>query len=387
MMATQTFRKTYAEIDLDRLVKNTHILKSLVNTNDFFCPMIKGDAYGHGAGPVAHALVRAGYKTFGVNLIEEAVDLREQGILADLLVFGVFWDRESVEIIEHFDLIPVVSSFEQLNALIQFGGGKIRIHLKFETGMNRLGFEPSDFDELLDQLKQSSNLEVCGVATHLSEAENLISQSHEGSSIRQIERFAQVAKRLSEESKKLKIFQHMYNSAGLLLASCKDSPALVKGLSRGARPGIALYQPVQGIVADANVQITPVMSLKTEVVTVRRVTKGETVSYNNKWRASKDSTIAVLGIGYADGVGRLSSDRAFVWIRGKRCPIVGIVCMDFVMVDVSDLNVQVGDTAEIFGRHIRADEHAEWNETISYEVYCRVSKRVPRKYISSSPLA
>ncbi|NQZ01334.1 MAG: alanine racemase [Bdellovibrionales bacterium] len=384
-MNIEKLRRTHARINLSALRSNLVQLKSLQSENAFFCPMVKANAYGHGAVEACRICADVGVSAVGVALYSEAEELREAGVELPILVFEP-GSRFPYERIRQLRLIPVVSSLSDLERMHK---EKLTIHLKFNTGMNRLGIHWTDTARLKVVLASSPGLSVAGVCSHLSHGDDVGLEG--GQSSKQIPRF----KRLCEEFSSLTSCFHLWNSAGLLAAHGRECSELV-AQNWGSRPGISVYGGyTQLSVAEPKVrdfvealEFQNVMTLKGHVTQANRVRKGSIVSYGGTWKAERDSIIAVLSLGYADGYPRHLSNRAFVTWQGFKLPVVGRVCMDYTMVDVTSA---VNDPAEIEGEDVvvygsrladepTAEECADVINTISYELFTSVSSRVPRVY-------
>ena len=383
----ELFRNTYANIDLAAVKHNYLLLESLGGENKFICPMIKSFAYGHGDINIAKTLEEAGALCLGVALVEEALRLRKNNIKkAEILVFGML-RAEAIKYYLDFKLTPVISSiyeYELLKSKLS-KGQKLPIHLKFNTGMNRRGLSVTSAKEVARELAYSTQFELKGICTHFSDAED--AHSEKGRTAEQLNVFSKVEKIFGKEQS-----YHALNSAAILASE------LNPGLKRwGSRPGIALYgskpvllgtDPRQEQVL-SKINFKPVMSLQSEVISYNHVKKSERVSYGGRWTAMTDSIIGVVPIGYADGYHRLLSNKGFMLFRQQKVPVVGTVCMDYVLVDLTlVLGGQVGEIGEkiiLFGQQgkvkITVDEVAESAQTISYEILVGLGRRVPRRYI------
>ncbi|MBK9294624.1 MAG: alanine racemase [Oligoflexia bacterium] len=356
------YRNTFAEVNLQTLAQNYLTLQQLAGETGLI-PMVKADAYGHGDIQVAKVCERLGAKFLGVALIEEGVKLRLNGIQTPILVFG-FFDSIGADAIVKYRLTPVLSEpaqFEFLKTSLH-ESASYPVHVKFNTGMHRLGFEPSQLNEVIDFFEQSNFLKLEGICSHFLSTEAFDSQENI---------FQNVIKILKSKLNQ-NFLTHISNSAGI-----------IKGLKNRydlARPGISLY----GYGSD---KVKPVLSLKSTVSLLRNVKKGEVVSYGAQWKAPKDSLIAVVALGYADGMPRNLSNLAEVLINSTRCPVRGVICMDYFMVDVSHIadHVAVGDEIVIIGSQkdesITAEELAKNAHTISYEILTGIQVRVPRVFV------
>lgn len=377
------FRETRAVIHLEHLSHNVRELqKSLGAMNPFFCPMVKANGYGHGDVEISKKLESLGVRQLGVGLIEEGILLREMGIQTDLLFFGIC-DEKGAKAIVSSKLIPVLSNWDQIKALESVVQISYPVHLKFDTGMHRLGFSLADISRLASHFSDTSKLQVKGILTHLHTGEDAFDL--QGSSFEQLREFQAVERAFQA----FHPVSHTLNSAGMLNFLQHQGKALPHGISpnQGVRPGLAVYgiAPVK-----TNLKLKPVMSLRSATIKYHFLRKGEGVSYNTTWKAPRDSVIAIVPIGYADGYQRILSNKAEVLFRGRRVPLVGNVCMDYLMVDVTD--TLKDETAEglgsepvtLFGldesgNEISAFELAQQAQTISWEILTSVGERVPRE--------
>ena len=376
----EMYRHTYAEIDLDALAFNVRSLRSRLPER-FFCPMVKANAYGHGDLVVAQALEKIGIKHLGVCLIEEALLLRDFGIRCEILVFRGF-DREGARKIVERGITPVVSSWEQIRDLEEFAQGPLDVHLKFNTGMNRLGFAAEEAPRLLAHFCDHERLKVRAVLTHLVCGEDADSEA--GDSAAQLRAMDGICAVFEP----LKPFVHALNSAGIAHYIARPTPAghPLKLRDWGYRPGLMIYgyNPIR---EGYGCELKPVMTLRSQATAYREVAAGQGVSYNKTWIAPRTSKIAVVPIGYADGYHRLLSNRADALFNGGRVPVVGSVCMDFLMLDVT--GHETSDPTEevvLFGRDrhdqlIAATELARHAQTIPWEILTSVGERVPRLYV------
>ncbi len=367
------FRPTRVLIDLEALRHNLRLLKSW-NRGYFFCPMLKANAYGHGENIVAPIVAEIGVDAIGVALTEEGLSLRSQGCQTPILSFASL-DLASARVVIEKNITPVIGRFEDLEAIVSCSPqSSVGVHLKFNTGMNRLGFDDTDIDGLKSFLqKHGSHIAVKGVCTHLSHGEDILNKN--GPSHAQLIRF----RHLSQSFPGVK---HAHKSATLI----KLAGNSVHDYPYGSRPGIAVYGlPFNG--REGCDFLRPVLQWHTELVRVHVVQPGESVSYSARWIATRRSHIGVLPIGYGDGYSRALSNRGQVLFRGRRVPVVGSVCMDYSLVDLTDaLNdglPQTGEKVVVLGeqgsQRLLADEIAEQAGTIAYEVVTAISARVPRQ--------
>lgn len=342
--------------------------------------MVKADGYGHGDVQVARVCERLGARSLGVALIEEGIRLRLAGIQSPILAFTSF-DSVGAEAMVKYRITPVLSQMEQIqklkNALHEHAG--FPVHVKFNTGMQRLGFEPGEAEHVAREFESEGYFKLEGVCTHFASSEDV--GDPKGTTAEQIEIFGEISKSFKQHVQWPLLF-HYLNSAAILSGL---EPALDL-----ARPGIALYGAYPKLHQKPKASVEPVMSVKTFVAFTHSVKKGAKVSYGGTWQAGRDSVIAVLPIGYADGIPRALSNKGRVLIRGEFCPVTGIVCMDYTLVDVTDLakkglGVEVGDEAVVIGKQkenrILAEEMAEAASTIPYEILTGMQSRLPRVYI------
>lgn len=356
-----------ALIFLERLQQNAKGLQALSAKDNFFCPMIKTNAYGHGLIPIAKALVEVGIKSLGVGSVYEGIELRRQGIKSQILIFRPV-ELHEIKFLKEYNLTAVVSSLVQLKEI--HNEGPLRIHLKFNTGMNRLGLVREDIEESLALLKQKSKIELEGLCTHLASGEEINDSS--GSARSQLKLFEEFITYFPKGK-----LTHVFNSSALLMMG--TSGDLEK--RHGSRPGLALYgvSPIE----TNNFGLKPVMSLMAKLLSIQFVKKGEQVSYGGTFTAKQDMQVGVLGIGYGDGFPRSLSNQGFVYYENKKLPVVGRVCMDYTMIDCLDLRLKRGDDVEIFGGE---DSTQLWTAakaagTIPYELITCLSPRVSRTYI------
>lgn len=370
----ERWRSTHVEVHLPHLIHNFKLLKSCVNEAPLFCPMIKADAYGHGDVEVASALERHGPTTFGVVLVEEGVKLRRAGIQSPILIFGSF-DADSSEATVNFNLTPVLSDWSHVRSFEHrlAEGDLFPVHLKFNTGMSRMGFEPTEAAMLAVYFAKQSRMRVAGICTHLQCGEDL------GAPGGRTETQMAVFDELFAHFKTTHAVPHYLNSSGIIARP---------PLKVGARPGIALYGVMPPTLDQIRAHLLPVMNWKSTLSLVRNVRAGQTVSYGATWTAKRDSLIGVVPVGYGDGYARAFSNRGIMLYRGRRVPVVGIVCMDYTMIDLTDAahggTPQIGDEVVLLGKQgselLKVEELASLAGTIPYEILTRVSLRVPRLY-------
>ena len=377
MTSISTLLPTYATINLAALAHNLSCIKRYLPPSCEILAVVKANAYGHGAVEIARALTCQGVERFAVASLDEGIALRQAGISAFIVVLGALFEEQVSDLVAH-RLTPVVSDGRILPALAtaaQSHSTPYPIHLKVETGMGRLGFSPKELLTLLDNPLLHSSLQVVGMMTHLADADGKDSTVTE----RQLGEFRAVLEQIRQRGLTLPLV-HAANSAAIV-----RFPDVHFSL---VRPGIMLYGYHTLPATVPAPDLKPVLSLRTTVAQLRTIPQGGTVSYNGTFVATRPTRIAVLPVGYADGYSRQLSHRGSVLIQGRRAPIVGLVCMDMTMVDVTDIaQLQVGETVTLIGQQgeeaIWADEVAGWIDTIPYEVLCGIGSRVPRIYESA----
>jgi alanine racemase len=376
-MSTKKFirsgRPTVGEVDLGALEFNYRQIKKRIPEGVKVLAVVKADAYGHGAIPVSLRLEKSGVEYLGVAIPEEGVELRKGGVKAPILVLGGIFGRE-VDQIFRFRLTPVIFRKDSLKILSREAekrGRRVKVHLKVDTGMGRLGVPLNLWPEFLKEVRRFPRIDIEGILSHFSmmDEERDFTQDQ----WRAFQRAVATAQELGISSQYL----HMASSA-TLTAFPAYSAKLV-------RPGIMLYGSYPSPAFQSLLPLKPVMTLKTRIHFLKRVPPGTRISYGGTFTTKRESLVATLPIGYADGYSRHLSNHGEVLIHGKRAPVVGKVCMDFLMVDVTDIpHVSVGDEVILMGKQgreqITPEEIAEKINSISYDVLCSIGKRVPRVY-------
>jgi alanine racemase len=372
-------RPNWAEVSLGALRRNFRALRLLVGRGVELCAVVKADAYGHGARECSRALQDEGAGWFGVTSTAGGLNLRQAGISGRILLMTGFWQGEEGELIHH-RLTPAVWESWHLDRLQQRVAtsriSSLPVHLKVDTGMGRLGVPLAELPAMLAQLRAAHHLALEGVFTHLASAEVAGAADVE----RQLACFDQAIAQVRRQGFSPTWF-HAANSAAMVCC-----PAARRNL---VRPGISLYGyylPFSG----APVQppsVEPVLSWKTRVISLRQHESGSALGYNGTYVTTRPSRIAVLPVGYADGLSRRLSSRGRVIVRGAYAPIVGRVSMDISLVDVTDIpGLEIGDEVTLIGAsqglRLTAWDLAQAADTIPYEVLCSISKRVPRKYVN-----
>jgi alanine racemase len=373
-----TGRPTRAEISIDALEHNFTQIKKRTGPTRKILTVIKANAYGHGAVRIAQTLENLGVDFFGVATCEEAIELRQASITTPIIVLGGFFPGQGVYA-HRFDLIPVVynlESAEELSRCASANNRTIHIHLKIDTGMGRLGILPSETGLFIQKLTQLKGIAVEGILSHLADTNR---ENHSGLEFTrgQIQLFNQQVEEIGRMGI-TPLYRHLANSA----ASIDELPESFNLV----RPGIMLYGSYPAKRFQQTIDLRPVMSLTTKVISLKKVPRGTSISYGRTFICERESLIAALHIGYADGYSRSLSNRGEVLIRGNRAPVVGVVCMDMVMIDVTDVTgVSLGDEVVLMGSQghevITAEDVAGKMSTISYEFLCGIGPRVPRVYM------
>lgn len=369
-------RPTWAEIHLDNLAFNFRSVKKFVGEDLKYMAVIKADAYGHGAVECAKHLESENIDWFGVALPEEGIQLRKAGIRKHILCLGSFWEGQENEIL-NYNLTPVIFRLdiaEKLNRIAQEHGTIADIHLKIDTGMNRVGVRHDELSEFAEKLKKLKNLKVDGVMTHFAAADN----DEEFTNL-QIERFYDSVELLEEKGFR-PTFKDLANSPGALkFENARGNLVRLGGLLYGMKD-----------ILPNNIQppeLKAVMSLHSRISFLKKVPKGETVGYSRTFKTERDSVIATVPIGYQDGYMRGLSNNYHVIVNGVYAKIAGRVSMDWTLIDVTNVpNVKLDDEVILIGKQnnlrVTAEEIAKKTNTISYEVTCGIHRRVERKFVN-----
>lgn len=374
-------RATKAIIHLDNLEHNILQIKKLIGEKVQICLPVKADAYGHGAVQIAIAAIKSGVNSLAVASVPEGIQLRDAGIVAPIISLSLPTLEEIDEILNN-DIHPIVMDKTFIKAFNERAGRlhKIgKVHLKIDTGMRRIGCEPTEAKNLAKQIAKSEHLKLCGIATHFSVADSTACDDIDFTK-KQIAAFSKAVNEIRSAGIDTGLI-HAANSGALI-----QYPETYFDM---VRPGILVYgyPPSQDL--KDRLQLKPVMSLITQVVLIKKLNAGSSVSYGCKWHAEKDSYIATLPIGYADGLNRNLSGNESLQVRigEKFYPIVGRICMDQCMINLGEnTEVQRWDEVEIFGPQDEhpnntADTLATIANTISYEILSNINKRVPRVYL------
>ena len=372
-------RRTWAEISLDSIIHNYKAIKACVSSKCRIMAVVKADGYGHGALPVAHQLKEQGADYFGVSNIEEAIALRKGGISDDILILGYTPSKNVTDLFEYSITQTVFSHSyaKELSAAAKKADVRIKAHLKLDTGMARLGFIYYSENDLLDEACEALSLENLyfeGIFTHFSSSD---SPSAKDETENQFMLFNSAVKSLCQKGFSFQ-YRHCCNSGAIL-----DFPNMHLDM---VRPGVILYGLLPSSEIKNKLDLKPSMALKTAISQIKTVDSGVRVSYGGTYETDKKTVLATLPIGYADGFFRAMSNKGFVLIGGKPAPIVGRICMDQMLVDITQ-NPDCSDktVATVIGTdgggQILAEDLARLSGTINYEIVCDIGKRVPRIYI------
>ena len=361
---------TVMEIDLDAMVHNLNYVKSGLATGTKLMVMVKAFAYGSGSIEVANLLQYHKADYLGVAYADEGVDLRKNQIVLPIMVMNP--SEDSFDALLEYDLQPEVYNFKILQSLVDFLQGRnCKIHLKLDTGMHRLGFEEAELQIMIRILKANPNLEVVSIFSHLAGADEA---GHDDFSREQASEFLKMAQRIKDELH-INPLLHLLNSPGILRFKEFQLDMV--------RLGIGLYGVNPTAIPDMNLK--PVATLKTIISQIKKVKAGSTVGYGRKGKAQQDIVVATIAIGYADGFSRaFSLGKGLVLINGKKALVLGNVCMDMTMIDITGIEAKEGDEVIVFGKGLPIQEVAKQINTIPYEILTSTSERVKRVFFAES---
>jgi len=368
-------RDTRAVVDLSAVAGSIRGIRELVGERTRIMAVVKADGYGHGAVPVARAALTNGAAHLGVAYAQEAIAIRRAGIDVPILILGAA-PPESIETVLKYDLTQSVADTESPRALSAAASREhpVRVHVKVDTGMGRIGLVPADVPDYIAFLESLPNLVIEGIFTHFPKSD----EADPAFTNNQIETFTDLLGDLSSRGIDIPL-RHMANSGGVL--------AFPRSYLDMVRPGIMIYGLYPSKEVKRSIPLAPAMSLVTRIRFLKRVPPGTPISYGGTYVTNRETDVATLPVGYADGYRRLLSNNFEVLVLGRRAPVIGRVCMDMIMIDVTHIKgVAVGDEVVLMGRQgdaeISADEMADRLSTINYEITCLVGKRVPRVYIN-----
>ena len=382
-MFKETLRQTWVEIDLSALDHNIKSIREKIGSKCEIIGVVKADAYGHGSVECTRILQQNGVDRFAVATIEEALVLRDAGIEDPIILLGLVPDMCADTVVE-YDLSPVISSLdraEQISKAAVAAGKKADCLIAVDTGMGRIGYtidRPAEIalaEEEISKIDELPSLRIVGMISHFSSSD----EEDKEYTRKQIRLFTDFYERLSSDGYSLP-WLTIANSAAIMEYSCSTFDAV--------RPGIILYGCYPSAAVDKeNLDIEPVMSVKANIVYMKTVPAGTSISYGRKFVTERESRIATIALGYADGYSRLLTGKAEAIVRGRRAPVVGSICMDQCMIDVTDIpGAQRCDEVVIMGamgdERISAEELAEKEGTINYEILCGFGMRLPKVYVN-----
>lgn len=367
---------TWTEVNLDAIAQNVKNIKKLIGEKKELMAVVKGNAYGHDILEVSPVVLENGATRLAVARLEEAIFLRKAGITVPILVLGLPL-KQQAEFLVSYDITPAVCEFEMIEKLSESAvqmNKMTKIHLKVDTGMGRIGIFPYDVLRFIKRIKALKNVEIEGIFTHFSVAD----EKDKFYTEEQFRKFIEILTILEKEGIKIPI-KHVGNSATLL-----DLPHMWLDM---VRPGIAIYGLYPSKEVKKTINLIPAQQFKTKIVFIKELPLGESISYGRTYITKRRMRVASLPVGYADGYNRLLSNQGEVLVRGQRVPIIGRVCMDQCMIDVTNLTqVEIGDEVVLWGRQgeemITVEEIAQKIRTINYEiVHMPDKKRVPKLFI------
>ncbi len=382
-------KRSWAEIDLNALEYNFNSIKSKLSKNTKLLCVLKADAYGHGAGFLVKEYERLGADWYGVSNIDEAIQLRKNGAKKPILIFG-YTDPDMAEFLYKYDISQSVFSYEyalELCKRCRKSNFKLKIHLKIDTGMSRIGFfsqTEKDIKKSVSEIENIKNnipeLEFEGIFTHFSVSDD-VSNNYDYT-IMQFQNFKSIIKNLEEKGIEIPI-KHCCNSGGII-----SFPEMHLDM---VRAGVILYGLYPSEELKNKIKLKPLMQLKTVVSQVKTIPSGVSISYGRTFKSEHEMKVASVSIGYADGYSLRFSNNAQMIVCKKRVPVVGRVCMDQLMLDVTNIpDVKEGDEVTVFGmsenEFLSVDELAQRINTINYEIVCLIGKRVPRIYFKNGEI-
>jgi alanine racemase len=349
------YRNTWADVDAGAFSRNIDAVVARLPQGSRLVAVLKANAYGHGAVELARVCDPQRVAMIGVALLEEAMQLRQSGVALPILVFGA---TDAIDVAIDNDITLGVTGPEELAAICQ-ANREIAIHLKLDSGMGRMGVVENELPDVIAMIRNAPRVRIAGIYTHLANADEP-DDSYTATQIANFDRMLDGLRAAGIDAP----LHHVANSA-----------ATLRGLVRPgdyARAGIALYT------------LSPVLRWRTEIVRLKTLPRGAAIGYGTTFHTQRESRIATLPVGYADGYRRVLSNNADVLVRGKRAPVVGRVSMDLVTIDVTDVEAAAGDEVVLLGDAIGAAELAAKANPITYEIFCGITARVPRRYVTAS---
>lgn len=368
--------RTWVEINIDNVLFNLNSIRSLLNQNTGILAAVKANAYGHDSIEISLAL-QDNIEIFGVASIDEAIELRDNDIKKPIMILSPVIDSD-IERVIRYNCIPNVHSLAFAEKLNEYSGKAeiiSPVHIEVDTGMNRTGIDFRQAAEDIAAIARMPHIRIDGIFSHFAEAEK-----SGGFTIEQTGRFDIIINELKSRGI-LYNYLHLSNSAGIV-----NAPEAQYNM---VRPGIMLYGQYTSPQLRNKIDLKPAMTMKSRICQIKTLKKGDTVSYTRAFTAPGEMTVATVLVGYADGYSRLLSNKAYMHVHGQRCPVIGKVCMDLTLIDISGLkneNIKTGDEVEIFGNNINIDELAEITSMINYELMTGVGPRVPRIFIRNNKI-
>ncbi len=362
--------RAWIEIDEGAIAHNIYALESLLQSGTDLMAVVKANAYGHGAVQVATLAEALGVKFFGVATVPEGIELRQAGICASILVMGAVQSRRQIEAIARWNLEPTLCCTSQAEIFSKVLSASLPVHLKIDTGMSRLGYPWQQGVEFIERVRALPHLRIASIYSHLATADDLDPSFMK----EQQARFEDVIERVREAGIPIPVL-HLANSAGTLFSQALHYDRV--------RVGLSLYGIYPSPQFESVIDLKPVMQVRAQIAQIKDLPKGVGVSYGHRYVTSKPCRIAIVGIGYADGVPRNLSNQMQVLLRGEAVPQLGVITMDQIVIDVTDLaDAAVGDVVTLLGqdgdRHILAEEWSQLLDTIPYEIVCGFQQRLPR---------
>lgn len=373
-----SYLRVHATIDLDAIKKNVQEVKNVVGDSTKVMAIIKADGYGHGSVACADALTKIGVDAFGVAILDEGIILRKRGIKQPILILGYTSEYQFTRMIQ-YKLTQTVFEFEMAKNISKYAvamNKTAQIHIKVDTGMNRIGFKDCDENiEVIKQISQLPNIQITGIFTHFARAD----EEDKTAALKQLARYENFVNKLEDNGVSIPI-KHISNSAGII-----DFPQARFNM---VRSGIMTYGLYPSKEVSMDFPLYPALSLKSHIIFIKEVEEGQGISYNHTYITKRKSKIATIPVGYADGYPRALSSKGRVLVRGQYAPIVGRICMDQFMIDVTDIDgVTDLDEVTLVGRdgdnYISVEEVADMAGSFNYEFVCGLSRRVPRVYIEN----
>ncbi|MBP3339208.1 MAG: alanine racemase [Lachnospiraceae bacterium] len=374
------YYRVYCQVNLDNIYENVVNIRKNINDDTALCAVIKMDGYGHGAVPVAEKIDSI-VDAYAVATVDEGINLRKNGITKPIVILGFTYEKRIRGAIK-YDIRMAVFEYETavlINKCAKEMGKVAKVHIKVDTGMSRIGFKDDDaaIDDIV-RINALENIEIEGIFTHFAKAD----ENDKSNALSQMRRFDEFNEKLAQKGVEIGI-KHCSNSAGIIDIKEANHDAV--------RLGISLYGLYPSDEVDKNrVSLKPVLQLKSHIVYIKEIEAGTPVSYGGTFVADKKMRIATIPVGYGDGYPRSLSNKGYVLINGKKAPILGRVCMDQFMVDVTDIETKKGDLVTLVGEDngafLSVEEVSMMAGTFNYEFICDVGKRVPRVYISDGEI-